>query len=136
MDLDRFETREKAHEGVNIPLVVDGETQYGDDDQPITFKMKGLVDPEVHRLILQSGRTGGARTPEEVLASDLKLARASCLGWSDNWTLKGRKIAFSRSAVDEVFSVPVIRVAILGEVHKNAHFMNGRSGEPSSTSDS
>ncbi len=84
MDLSRFDTREKAHEGVDVPLVIDGEAAYGDEDgQPITFRLKGLADPEVHKVILQMTKAA-SRTPEEVIAADLKLARAAVIGWSSS----------------------------------------------------
>ncbi len=44
MDLSRFDTREKAHEGVDVPLVINGETQIGRDGGPVTFKMRGVAD--------------------------------------------------------------------------------------------
>lgn len=123
MELSNFDTREKSHEGVEIPLVIDGETVLGDDDKPITFTIRGLADPEVHKLILQ-GRRAPNRTPEEVLAADLKLARAAVIGWSNNWTLQGEKVPFSRQAIDKVFSVPAIRRAVLAEVADETHFRN------------
>lgn len=133
MDLSRYDTRELAHSGVDVPLVIDGETVYGDDNEPITFKIKGLADPEVHKLILQ-GRGSYKRTPEEVIASDLKLARAAVIGWSGNWTLEGAKVPFSRANIEKVFSVPAIRRAVLAEVAEDTHFTKGHSDEPSSTS--
>jgi hypothetical protein len=121
MDLSRFDTRELAHAGVSVPLEIDGETVYGDDGLPVTFTIRGLAAPEVHRLILQGRRTV-SRTPEEVLAADLKLARAAVIGWSDNWTLEGEKVPFSKAAIDKVFSVPAIRRSVLSEVAADAHF--------------
>lgn len=123
MELSNFDTREKSHEGVEIPLVIDGETVLGDDDKPITFTIRGLADPEVHKLILQ-GRRSPNRTPEEVLEADLKLARAAVIGWSDNWTLKGEKVPFSKQAIKDVFSVPAIRRSVLAEVADERHFRN------------
>lgn len=124
MDLSRFDTREKAHEGIDVPLVVNGETVFGDDDQPVTFRLRGVADPEVQKIALQQRRTE-SRTAEEVLASDLKLARAAVVGWSDNWTLGGEKVPFSRAAIETVFAVPAIRLAVLVEVYNSAHFMKG-----------
>lgn len=123
-DLSRFDTREKAHEGVDIPLVIRGETVMGADDKPVTFRIKGLHDPEVHRLILQ-GRAGGSRTPDEVLQADLKLARAAVIGWSDNLTLDGEPVPFSRENIARVFAIPLVRQAVLAEVANEAVFMNG-----------
>lgn len=123
MDLSRYDTREKAHEGVDVPLVIEGETIHGDDDRPVTFRIKGLADPEVHRILLTM-RRGDSRTPEEVLASDLKLARAAVIGWSDNWTLGGEKVPYSKGNIERVFAVPAIRRAVLAEVADDAHFMS------------
>ena len=134
MDLSRFDTREKAHEGVDVPLVIDGETVYGDDEEPVTFRIRGLHDPDVHRLILQGRRAGPKQTPEEVLRADLQLARAAVIGWSDNWTLDGEKVPFSKAAIDRVFAVPAIRRTILAEVASEAHFMKGLSDKPFFTS--
>lgn len=124
MDLSRFDTREKAHEGVDVPLVINGETVYGDDDKPVTFRLRGLADPEVNKAHLQN-RKSDAKTFDEVLASDLRLARAAVAGWSDNWTLDGEKVPFSRAAIDKVFAEPVLRSAILLEVYRTANFMKG-----------
>lgn len=123
-DLGAFDTREKAHEGVDVPLVIDGETVLGDDDQPITFRLKGIADPEVHKVILLT-RSAFRRTPEEVLAADLKLARVAVVDWSDNWTLDGAKVPFSRAAIEKVFAIPAIRRAVLAFVFDQAVFMKG-----------
>ena len=123
MDISRFDTREKAHEGVSVPLVIDGETEMGHDGEPVTFRIKGLADPAVHRIIL-SMRRDESRTPAEVLASDMKLAHAAVIGWSSNWTLGGEALEFSRANVEKVFAIPLIRRAILAEVADDAHFMN------------
>ena len=123
MDLSRYDTREKAHEGVDVPLVIDGETILGEDDEPVTFRIKGLADPEVHKIILAM-RRGESRTPEEVFASDMKLARVAVVGWSDNWSLAGEKVPYSKANIEKVFSVPLIRRAVLAEVADDAHFMS------------
>lgn len=125
MDLSRYDTREKAHEGADVPLVINGETIFGDDDEPITFRIRGMADPEVHKIILAGMRSGPSRTPEEALASDMKLARAAVVGWSDNWLLDGERVPFSRGAIEKVFAVPAIRKAILAEVGQDRHFTKG-----------
>ncbi|EYD71596.1 hypothetical protein Rumeso_04997 [Rubellimicrobium mesophilum DSM 19309] len=109
--------------------MIEGATQYGDDDKPITFKVKGLADPDVHRLYLQQARSP-SKTPEEVLAADLRFAQVAVLGWSANWKLDGKAVPFSRGAVDKVFTIPAIRAAILSQVTKERHFMNGASAQP------
>lgn len=125
MDLSRFETREKSHQGVNIPLVIGGEVVLGDDDKPVTFTMRGIADPEVNRVLLANLAAPPSRTQEEVLQSDLRLARASCVGWSSNWMHEGEKLEFSAASINRIFSVPVIRKALLGEIAKDKHFMKG-----------
>jgi hypothetical protein len=129
LDLSRFDTRERAHEGVDVPLVVDGETVMGDDDQPVTFRLKGLADPDVMKALMASARGGVARTPEELLAGEMKLVRVAVVGWSSNFSVgndeKGNpvKVAFSRENVEKVFGIPAIRRAVIGEVATEAHFM-------------
>ncbi len=123
-DLGSLDTREKAHEGAEVPLVVNGETFMGDDDKPVVFTIRGMADPEVHRLILQGQKTG-SRTPAQVLEADLKLARAAVIGWSDNVKIDGQLVPFSRDAIATVFSIPVVRSAILAEVFVTANFMKG-----------
>lgn len=131
MDLARFDTRELAHEGVEVPLVIDGETIYGDDEQPVMFRIRGLADPEVHRILLASLRAGSSRTPEEQFASDMKLVRAAVIGWSDNWGIgndadgKPAKVEFSKQNLEKVFGIPAIRRAVLAEIAKERHFMKG-----------
>ncbi|HEX8469971.1 MAG TPA: hypothetical protein VF633_02560 [Brevundimonas sp.] len=124
MDLTRYDTREKAHEGVDVPLIIDGETIIGDDDEPVTFRLRGIADPDVHRVILGL-RRGDSRTPAEVLENDMRLARVAVAGWSGNWSLAGRKVPYSREGIAEVFAVPTIRRAVLAEVLEDSHFMNG-----------
>lgn len=129
MDLSRFDTREKAHEGVDVPLVVDGETVLGDDDRPVTFRIKGVADPEVMKALMASARAGAVRTPEELLAGEMKLVRVAVVGWSDNFSVGADdtgqpvKVAFSRENVEKVFGIPAIRRAVIGEVANEAHFM-------------
>lgn len=130
MDLSQFDTREKAHDGVEVDLVINGETILGEEDgEPVRFTIKGVADPDVHRLILAQ-RRATASTPDEVLAADLKLARVAVLGWSDNFTLAGEAIPFSRKAIDKVFALPLVRRAILAEVMNEARFTNGPSEKP------
>ena len=136
MDIDRFDTREKAHEGVEIPFVHRDQIVIGDDGQPVWFRMRGLDDPEVRRQVMTGMRGGQSRTPEEADAADMKLARASCVGWSDNWTHKGEKIPFSPKNIERVFAIPAFRKFYLPKVADDEAFMNGLSDEPSSTSDS
>jgi len=124
VDLNQFSTREKSHEGIDVALVINGETVYGDDEQPVTFRLKGVSDPEVQRVVLQTSKAP-SRTPEEVLAADLKLARAAVVGWSDNWTLDGEKVPFSRSAIEKVFAEPVLRRAVLSATYDSSRFMKG-----------
>lgn len=124
MDLSRYDTREKSHEGVEIIARIDGEPITGDDDKPILWRIRGLADPEVHRLILQ-GRQSGSRTPDEVLQADLKLARIAVVGWSDNLSLDGEKVPFSKDAIARVFAIPLVRQAVLREVASDFHFMKG-----------
>jgi hypothetical protein len=124
MDLSRFDTREKAHEGVDVPLVVGGETALGSDGQPVTFRLRGAHDPAVQQLLL-AGRRAESRTPAEVLAADMKLARVAVLGWSDNLELDGERLAFSPEALGRLFAIPAIRKAVLAEVFDDARFMNG-----------
>lgn len=124
VDLSQFDTREKAHEGVEVPLEIDGEVIKGDDGGPVTFTMKGIADPEVHTLILKGSKTD-RRTSEEVMEADLKLARVACTGWSANFTLKGEKVPFTRDNITRVFSIPLIRRTILAKIYADQLFLKG-----------
>ena len=124
MDLNRFDTRQKASAGVTVPLEIDGETRYGDDDQPITFTIKGMADEAVHALILKS-RKAEQRTPKEVIEDDLKLARAAVTGWSGNFEVEGEKLPFARENIAKVFANPTVRRAVLAKVFDESVFMNG-----------
>ena len=84
-----------------------------------------MADPDVHKVLLAGIRAGSSRTPEEVLASDIKLAKVACVGWSDNWSLDGEKLAYSKANVERVFSIPPIRKALLGAIAQDRLFMNG-----------
>lgn len=124
MDLSRFDTRQKAQEGVDIPLEIDGEVIHGDDDLPIVFRTKGIADPEVHALIMKSTRNV-SRTPKEAIEDDMRLARVAVTGWSENFSVDGEKVTYSRAAIDTVFANPVVRKAVLGRVFEEHRFMNG-----------
>ncbi len=124
MDLSAFDTRQKSHEGVDVPLVIDGETAYGSDGKPITFRVKGIADPEVRRLLMGS-RNKVNRTPEEADEEDMKLMRAAVVGWSDNFTMNGEPLPFSRDAVAKVFAIPLVRQAIVVELLSHRNFTKG-----------
>lgn len=121
MDLSRFDTREAAEAGVDVPLVIDGETVMGDDDKPITFRIKGMADEGVHAAVLK-GMNSPGKTPKEVVANDLRVLRAAVVGWSDNFTVEGKKVPFSRDAIDTVMSIPEVRAAVAAEVFNKANF--------------
>jgi len=119
MDLSRFDTREAAEAGVDVPLVIDGETILGDDGEPITFRLKGAADTQVHAVIL---KTKPGKTPEEVIENDMRLARVAIIGWSANFTVGGEKLAYSRDNLDKVMGNPKVRRAVLSEVWNEANF--------------
>lgn len=120
MDLSRFDTRDAAESGVDIPLVINGETVYGDDDQPVMFRLKGIADRDVHALMLKA-KPG--KTPQEVLDADLRLAQVAVVGWSDNFTVRGEKIPYSRENVRRVMENPLVRRSVLAEVWNESNFM-------------
>lgn len=122
MDLSKFDPRDGASRGVDVDLVVDGETVIGDDGQPVRFRIKGASDHTVHALLLRAPRKA-SKTPEEVLEADMRLARVAVVGWSDNFTVNGKKPEFSPAAVEDVMGNPVIRRAVLAEVFREANFM-------------
>lgn len=123
MDLSAFDTRQKASEGVEFPLVINGETVMGDNKKPITFTIKGAADPAIHDMILNR-RDKIGNTSADVVSSDLELAKEAVVGWSDNFVLNGNKPKFPKD-VDAVFAIPAIRNAILPKVYENKAFMNG-----------
>lgn len=123
MDLSQFDVREKAEAGVDLPLVINGDTVYGDDDQPVTFRVKGILDPEIHNFLLRHDQQ--SRTAKEVYASDMKFARMAVVGWSDNFKVEGEKYPFSKENIEKVLGNPVVRAAVLAEVRKERNFMNG-----------
>lgn len=126
MDLSNFDPREAAELGVEIALKIDGEVIYGDDDEPITFTVKGVADPGIQEYLLKTRDREPARTPEEVFEGDMKLARLAVVGWSDNFEVEGEKFPFSKANIAKVMANPVVRRAILGEVLTEANFMPKR----------
>lgn len=136
MDLNQFETRDKAEEGISFPLVIDGETIMGDDGKPITFHVRGVNAPDVQTLVLKS-RKAEANTSEEIYIQDMKIARATVRGWSGNFTVGGEKVAYgSPKALEKVLGAPIVRGAVLAKVFDVFAFTNGSSDGPLSTSDS
>jgi hypothetical protein len=124
MDLSKFDTREKASAGIEAPLVIGGETVFGDDDKPVTFNTKGLDDPDVYALVMKA-HNATSRTQKEVVESDLKLARAAITGWSGNFTVGGEKLEYSKANIEKVCSIPLLRKAVLSPIGDEARFMNG-----------
>lgn len=124
MDLSQFDTRDKAQEGVWIDLVIDGETVYGDDNEPVKFKIKGAADDEVRALVMKATRAP-ASTPAEALESDMKLARAAILDWSDNFSVSGEKVPYSRQNIVTVMGNPKVRNSIVTRIFDDKVFMNG-----------
>lgn len=121
MDLSQFDTREKAEAGVDVALVIDGENIYGDDEKPITFRIKGMHDEAVHAAVLK-GLAAPGKTPAAVVENDLRVLRAAVVGWSGNFTVKGEKLPFTRANIDVVMGIPEIRSAVALEVFNRANF--------------
>lgn len=122
MDLRNLDTRERAHEGVDVPLVIEGETQMGLDGEPITFRLKGIADPAVKRVATTAYK--GAKAIEDFEAANRKVALAAVIGWSGNWTLDGEEgVPFSKDALAKVLEIPDIANALAMEVTKSANFM-------------
>lgn len=126
MNLDQFDTREKASSGVDFPLIIDGETIISDEDgQPITFRLKGVADESVHREFLRQQRSP-ATTPEDVKNADMKLALLAVVGWSDNFTVGDEKLEFSRENIRKVMDNPTVRKSVVRMVLDQKAFMKGR----------
>lgn len=132
MELTNLDTRKKAHEGIDVPLIIKNETKMGDDGKPVTFRLKGIHDPELSKALRQ--RTLASNSDEDV-SFDEGVLRLAVIGWSGNWTLEGKKPKFSPEVRDEIVAIPLVREALVGKVMAHEAFMNGPSGGPSSTSD-
>ena len=124
MDLHNLDTREKADAGVSFPLVIDGETIYGDDDKPITFSVRGVNAPEIRQYFIAAEKKKKPSTVDEVDANDMKLMRLAVNGWSNNFTVKGEKLEFSRANIDKVMENPTIRQFVVGKMVEQRAFMN------------
>lgn len=123
-DLGKFDTREKASAGVLFPLVIGGETVVGDDGKPVTFKIRGMDDEDVNRHFLGQS-DAKASTPEEVTKRDIELAKVCIAGWSDNFDVGGKRLKYSKDAIEEVFSIPAVRKALLLHILDERAFMSG-----------
>jgi hypothetical protein len=124
MDLSKFDTRQKASEGIEAPLIIGEETVYGDDDKPVTFRTKGIADPEVHAALLKIV-DGKGRTAKESAEFDMKLARIAIIGWSDNFEVEGEKLEYSKANIEKVCANPVVRKAVLSPIFDEKSFMKG-----------
>lgn len=124
MDLDQFDIRAKAEDGVQVDLVINDETVIGDDGEPVWFLIKGAADPEVARLI-SAARKKTTKTVEDGIEQDMKILRAAVIGWSDNFVLRGERVPYSRKAVEQVFALHMVRVAIFEEIINTQNFMTG-----------
>lgn len=126
MDLSSFDPREAAESGVEIELKINGEVIYGLDDEPVTFTIKGVADPDVQEVLLKARKAPDSSTPAEVLNSDLRLAKVAIIGWSDNFEVEGEKLPFSKANIAKVMANPVVRRNVLAEVWREANFMPKR----------
>jgi len=121
MDLSRFDTRAKAEAGVDVPLVLGGETVMGDDGEPVTFRLRGPTDDRVADAVLKVSDKP-ARTAKDVRANDIRVLRVAVAGWSDNFVFQGEKPTFSVEAIEAIAQVPAIRRALVSEVLNEANF--------------
>ena len=124
MDLSRFDTREKASQGVTFDLVIDGETIHGDDDKPITFTVKGIADREVQAFLMKASKKNNL-TPDDADEEDMKLARMAVVGWSDNFEAHGEKLPYSKDNIAKVLASPPVRRYVLSRITDEHRFMNG-----------
>ena len=124
-DLNRFDTREKADAGVTFPLVIEGETIYGDDKKPVTFSIRGVNAPDIQQFFMASRRKKDAETPDEALQQDFALLRLAVNGWSDNFEVDGEKYAYSNDNVEKVFAIPALRGFVVGKITEARGFMKG-----------
>lgn len=124
MDLSNLDTREKADAGVTFPLVIDGETIYGDDEKPITFSVRGINAPDIRQYFISNDKKKPPTTVGEVDEKDMKLMRMAVNGWSDNFTIHGEKVAYSRANVDKVMDNPTIRSFVVSKMVEMRAFMN------------
>lgn len=122
-DLSRFDTRQAAEAGVDLPLVIDGETILGSDGHPITFRIKGIADEAVHTAVLRVAQKPG-KTAQEVVENDMRLVRVAVTGWSDNFVVNGEHIPFSREAIETVMAIPEVRAWAAGEIFRRSNFFS------------
>lgn len=125
MDLSQFDTRQKADEGVSFPLIIEGETIYGDDGEPVTFSLRGINAPDVQQYFISVKKKPDPATPAEALKNDMALLRLVVNGWSNNFDVEGEKYAFSRENVEKVFALPVLRAFAVEKIIEMRGFMNG-----------
>lgn len=124
MDLSNLDTREKADAGVSFPLVIEGETIYGDDDQPITFSVRGINAPDIRQYFISNEKKKPPTTVGEVDEKDMKLMRMAVNGWSNNFSINGEKIEYSRANIEKVMEIPTIRGFIVSKMTEMRAFMN------------
>jgi hypothetical protein len=124
MDLNIFDTREKADAGVKFDLVIEGETIYGDDDKPVWFSVRGINAPDIRQCFISDQKQKPPKTPDEVDTKDMKLMRLAVNGWSDNFEINGEKLAYSRENVVKVMDVPIIRAFVAEKIMSLRDFMN------------
>jgi len=124
MDLNILDTREKADAGVSFPLVIDGETIYGDDDKPIMFSVRGINAPDIRQYFITNDKKKPPTTVDEVDAKDMTLMKLAVNGWSDNFSVGKEKIPYSRANVEKVMANPTIRGFVVSKLTEQRAFMN------------
>lgn len=124
MDLSTLDTREKADAGVSFPLIIEGETIFGDDDKPVTFSIRGINAPDIRQYFISNDKKKPPTTVDEVDEKDMKLMRLAVNGWSDNFSINGEKIPYSKANIERVFDIPAVRGFVVSKMVEQRAFMN------------
>mgnify|MGYP000037572124 CR=1 FL=1 len=103
MDLSKLNTRNAAEKAADIYLrnPYTQEMLYGDDEQPIVFKMLGFQSTTGRNTILAQKRRKNSGVSEDQLAAEL--LAALCVGWSNNFEVGGEKPKFSKKEAEKLF---------------------------------
>ena len=128
MDIQSFDTRDRAAEGIDWALKdPHGSEVLGTDGQPVKFRTRGL-DSAQERGRIAKGKPVHERSDPEaygtaLMQSDAKYLAEFLVGWTDNFTHKGEPMPFNRANAIEIMSIPFIAAQQQEVLLERSNFM-------------
>lgn len=133
MDLASLDTTKPSEEGRDVHLrhPVTHEYLYGDDENPLTIKVKGTDSRafagwryKLQMLRFELGDGDGPDAAAKVADAEVEMLANLTMGWSENWTLDGKALAFGVDNAKALYRrVPAIKEQVDRFMGVRANFL-------------